>query len=212
MAGWQVQIPDFPAFSGFRGAVDQARLGWRRNQNSIISRWNQPIYQWKVRQFAAEDPILARAATRSDIKLYAHRWQPPKWPYIDPLKDAGTDLLRMRNALSSPRRIQQERGENWETISTEIVEDNALAIRKAKTAAQAINSDFPDDAPVHWRELLSLPTPDGVQVNLTGQDETAATTTDGNSPNKQPAGRPVQSPSKNGKPVRTAHVLNGMPS
>jgi capsid protein len=161
-------------FSGFRGAVDQARMGWRRNQASLVSRWNKPIYEWKVRDFIADDAALRKIQNNSGIKLLGHRWEPPRWPYIDPLKDASTDLLRQRNALTSPRRIQQEHGDNWPAVSQEIVDDNGDAIIKAKLKAAEINKQFPDDAPVHWRELLSLPTPDGVQVSLQGTDDTAA--------------------------------------
>ena len=179
-------------FSGFRGAVDQARMGWRRNQAALVSRWHKPIYEWKVRDFIAEDPALRKVASTLGDAIFKHRWEPPRWPYIDPLKDASTDLLRQRNALASPRRVQQERGDNWDTTSTEIVEDNALAIRKAKKAAAEINADFPDDPPVQWRELMSLPTPDGVQVSLQGTDDVTAANTnaDGNAgagPKKQGA-------------------------
>jgi hypothetical protein len=46
-----------------------------------------------------------------------------------------------------------------------------MAIRKAKTAAAELNEDFPAD-PVHWREIISLPTPDGVQLNLLDEPNT----------------------------------------
>jgi lambda family phage portal protein len=179
-------------FSGFRGAVDQARMGWRRNQAALVGRWHRPIYKWKVRDFIDEDRALRAIAGKLGDRIFNHRWEPPRWPYIDPLKDASTDLLRQRNALTSPRRIQQERGDNWETTSTEIVEDNALAIRKAKQAAAKLNADFPDDPPVQWRELLSLPTPDGVQVSLQGTDDVTAANTNadqnaGSGPKKQGA-------------------------
>lgn len=159
-------------FSGWRGAMDQARMGWRRNQQCVVSRWNSPIYQWKVRSFIEDDPALERAAASGKIKLYKHVWQAPRWPYVNPKEDVATDLMRMRNGLSSPRRVQAERGDNWADVSTEICEDNALAICKAKTKAAEINKMFPEDPPVHWREVLSLPTPDGVNINLSGDTDT----------------------------------------
>ncbi|HEX5497895.1 MAG TPA: hypothetical protein VFX03_01670, partial [Thermomicrobiales bacterium] len=159
-------------FSGFRGAVNQARLGYRRNQNWLCERFHEPIYRWKVRQWLADDPALRAAAERSGIDVLRHAWHRPAWPYIDPLKDASADLVRQRNALISPRRLQAERGRDWPTQVREIVEDNALAIRSAKRAARQLNAEFAADGdPVHWRELISLPTPDGVTVRVLAQDE-----------------------------------------
>lgn len=157
-------------FSGFRGAVDQARLGYRRNQNWLCERFHEPAYRWKVRQWIADDPALRAVAERRGINLLRHAWHRPAWPYIDPLKDASADLVRQRNALISPRRLQAERGRDWPTQVREIVEDNALAIRTAKQQAKQLNAEFGDDDPVHWRELISLPTPDGVTVRVTANE------------------------------------------
>lgn len=161
-------------FSGWRGAYDQAKMGWRRNQKAIVSRWYKPIYRWKVRQWLAEDPALRNAAQRNGIDIFGHKWTPPGWPYIEPLKDASADLLRVRNGLISPRRLHAERGRDWEEVADEIVADNAYAIRRAKRMAAKLNTQFPDD-PVHWRELLSLPTPDGVQISWQGLTQSEST-------------------------------------
>jgi lambda family phage portal protein len=152
-------------FSGWRGAVDQARMGFQRNQRMIINRLVIPSYRMMVAQAMVEDAALREAASRSKIDLFACQCTPPNWPYIDPLKDASADLLRVRNALISQRRRCAERGYDWDVISTEIVDDNALAIEKAIKAAARVNKKNPE-ANVHWRELISLPTPDGVQVKL----------------------------------------------
>jgi capsid protein len=97
--------------------------------------------------------------------LYSHRWNPPQFPYIEPLTDASADLLQQRNALNSPRRLQAARGREWPEIAREIVADNGMAIVLALEKAAEINGQFPD-AKVHWRELVSLPTPDGVNVTI----------------------------------------------
>lgn len=160
-------------FSGWRGAVDQARMGFRRNQRSLIRRLHRPCYYWKLRQWIEEDTQLRGAAERLGKDFFKHAWNPPTWPYIEPLKDASADLLRVRNALISPRRLHAENGIEWEGLADEIVEDNAYAIIRAKTKAAEINKQFTED-PVHWRELLSLPTPDGVTVALKADDPQAS--------------------------------------
>jgi len=156
-------------FSGWRGAIDQARIGFKRLQRWEARRLHRPIYEWKVRQWIQIDPEIKKAANNPEIKIFRHRWNPPEWQYIEPLKDASAELLRSRNALISHRRLHAERGRDWDEISTEIVEDNVKAIRKAVIAKQGLKNEFPDED-FHWRELLSLPTPDGVNVTV-GADE-----------------------------------------
>ncbi len=155
--------PSQTNFSGWRGAMDQARIGFRRLQRRLAARLHKPVYAWKLRQWAAEDPALARIDAS---KLFLHRWQFPRWPYIDPATDAAADLIRQRNLLASPRMVAAERGYDWDEIVEQTVADNGQAIRAAKAAAAEINAANPDDDPVSWRELLSLPTPDRVAASF----------------------------------------------
>jgi len=160
-------------FSGWRGAVDQARLGFRRNQKWLATRFHRPTYHWKVRQWMARDSALRNAAAKDGIKIFGHRFQPSAWPYVDPWKDATADLLRVRNALTSQRRRAAERGMDWGDLSDEICDDNAMLIRKAHVKAQELNTEFPG-LDVTWREVASLPTPDGVQVSIMPETEDRA--------------------------------------
>ena len=97
-------------FSGFRGALDQAKLGFRKNQRSFIRRFLRPVYLWKVRRWldpasGEYDRGIAAAAKKSGISIFRHVWQPPGWPYIEPLKDATADLIITRNGLNSRSRV-----------------------------------------------------------------------------------------------------------
>jgi lambda family phage portal protein len=169
-------------FSGWRGAIDQARLGFKRNQRALISRFHTPVWKWKVRQWIEEDPALKRAAAELGDNIFAHRWNAPRWPYIEPLTDRQADAYGILTNLNSRRRQCEENAMEWETLSDEIVADNAYAIRGAKKEAAAINKDFPDEKDlVHWRELIALPLPQGMTI--------------------APFGGSVNSPNTNGKPA-----------
>lgn len=150
-------------FSGWRGAMDQARLSFREFQKWLSCVVHRRVYLWKVRQWLAQDAAMGRSITEP-TNPFKHRWNYPVWPYIEPLKEVSADLMRIRNGLTSPRRLHAERGRDWAEITTEMVEDNGMAIRKAKTEAAAINAEFPEDEAVHWRELLTITTPDGLSV------------------------------------------------
>jgi len=178
--------PSKTNFSGWRGAIDQARITFRRIQRWMTGCFHRPVYEWKLRQWldpesSEFDETLARlVASAGEADLFAHRWNPPTWAYIEPLKDASGDLIRVRNALISPRRLHAERGRDWDEIAREIVEDNAAAIRMARQTAGKLNQEFEGDGQdVHWRELISLPTPDGVNISLATDNADATGPQDG---------------------------------
>lgn len=175
--------PSQTNFSGWRGAIDQARLRFRQIQQWLRQKLHQPVYLWKLRQWMATDAALRSAAAREGINLVAHSWNLPTFPYIEPLKDASADLLQLRNALNSPRRIHAAKGRDWNEVAAEIVEDNGTAIETAIKRADELNRRFPS-AKVHWRELISLPTPDGVQVSLNSAGDEPPPPSNGNGTNR----------------------------
>lgn len=155
-------------FSGWRGAVDEARKGFVADQNNLVRRLNRPAYNWKVRQMLQEtkDAALKKAAKRLGDAFFRHNWNLPTWSYIEPVADAEGDATQLRNALTSPRRIHAARGKDWETIAEESVADNSFAIEAAAKQAEKINAAFPNSPPVTWRDLIALPMPQGQTIAL----------------------------------------------
>lgn len=153
-------------FSAWRGAIEQAREGFRRIQRVLRSRFLRPVYRWKVRQWLADDEIAKSLIGLGRIKdPLAHKWNRPAFPYIDPLKDAQADSHRLENGLVSPRRLFHEQGQEWAEHVAEMVDDLTLAIVGAKKRALQINQKFPDD-PIGWRDLLYLPMSAGTTARL----------------------------------------------
>ncbi len=154
-------------YSGARIAIDEARRGFRKIQRGLRDKWHRPIYRWKLEQWIADDPILAAAQQRLGKKFYANSWRLPAWPYINPLDEAAGQLLRVRNGLTSPRRLHGELSQDWEEIADETIDDNGYAINRAIKMATLINSKLGEnDTKVHWREIISLPTPDGLNLSM----------------------------------------------
>lgn len=144
-------------FSGWRGAVDQARMGFKRNQGWLIEHFYSPTYKWKLRQFATEDRGIRTAMAALGKVAFKHNWNAPRWPYVQPLQDAQANQLRQQSLQSSPRRIQHEVGQDWDETTDEIVEDNGNAIEKAAIRAKALSKKIGER--VSWRELLFLTDP-----------------------------------------------------
>lgn len=158
-------------FSGWRGAVDEARKGFLQNQRMMVKRLNRPVYEAKVRQWMEEDRAIERASKKAKVNVYGHVWGLPEWKYINPREDAEADAVQLRNCLTSPRRLHGRRGFNWEVIVDETLEDNIYAIRQAKAAAAALNGETPGKDAIHWRDILPLVLPASTTLSL--QDPTA---------------------------------------
>jgi len=159
-------------FSGWRGAIDQARLRWREMQQWLIENLHRPVYRWKVREWLRENSPRGerlRAAAAKGLNVFSHLWHPPGWSYIEPLKDAQADALRGVSLLSSPRRILGENQLDWNRIVTETIEDHDFKIRAAIAAAKKIQADL--GVEVDWHELIGAALPQGVTLSLTAQGE-----------------------------------------
>jgi len=144
--------PSDTNFSGWRGAIDQARLRYRAYQRHHRQTFHTPVYEWKVRNFIARDSMLARAANRLGGEIFRHRWNPPTWPYIEPMKDAASDDLIATRNLNSQRRIQSERGRDFDEIAMEIPQDRLRIAENSYDLAQAANKKRPG-LEIDWREL-----------------------------------------------------------
>jgi hypothetical protein len=168
-------------FSGWRGSVDQARQRWKEIQTWLQGSLHRPVYEWKVRQWAVTDPTLRAAVQRVDdlraslgyvpagtVDPFAHVWHAQELPYIQPVDDATADILQAKGLLSSPRRLAAMRGIDFADLTAEQVSDYGLRIRSAIDEARAINAEkgLSGDEQIKWREVLSWPMPDGVQVSI----------------------------------------------
>lgn len=142
-------------FSSWRSAFDQAKYGFRRLQARMVERYYTPIYLWKLRQWAQRDREVRTLAALLEGKLFNHYWTPPRWGYIDPLKDAQADVVRIENRLNSHRGVLLEAGYEIEDVYRECVADQQLWITSCLEAARAINKKY-EEAGVTWRDVASL--------------------------------------------------------
>jgi len=153
-------------FSGWRGAVDEARKGFIADQKNLSRRFHTPAYKWWLTREIDDDVALKRASDRRGINVFAHNWNLPTWSYIEPVADAEGDAVQLRNSLTSPRRLHAARGKDWEEISEEIVDDNFFAISNAAKKAEQFNAENPSMPQLNWRDLISLPMPEGQTIAL----------------------------------------------
>lgn len=145
--------PSETNFSGWRGAIDQARMGFMDIQQWVIQKFLAPVYQWKVRQWIAEDAAIRRASEYGTVNIFGVNWNPPRWPYIEPEKDAKSDALIIEKGLNSRRAVLAYRGYDVDDIDRIRIEDSEKLLEAALTVADKLNAKHPD-AGVTWRDVL----------------------------------------------------------
>jgi len=148
-------------FSGWRGAIEQARMGFRANQRMMVRRFHRPVYRFKVRQWLSEDPTLNKLHTSGKINAFGHKWHLPSWPYIEPFKDAMSDVTQKEHGLNSTRRILAARGLEIDDIDKERIEDRMRAIYRAQRAADKFNAKYPAH-PLTWEQVLNEQIPTNI--------------------------------------------------
>ena len=180
-------------FSGWRGAVDEARKGFIADQMNLVRRLNRPAYIWRLwYELQQKGSQFKKSFSKLQQGIFRHNWNLPTWSYIEPVADAQGDAEQLKNALTSPRRLHAARGKDWEEIAEESIADNAFAIQKAQTQAAAINAEFPNGPQITWRDLIALPRPAGTTMAMQDpaaiavQEKTAGQAGDGG--DTQPTG------------------------
>jgi len=178
-------------FSGWRGSIDQARQRWLEIQRWLIQSFHTPVYRWKIRQWAAESPVLRKTLQEQEntrrraggINLFGHVWHPAGWPYIQPVEDATGDLIQIRNHLTSPRRLAARRGMDYGVHLQECHEDYELRINSAQDTADRLNARNKTRqgwVPLTWRDVDQPPMPEGISVNVGSATELGDSPNDGN--------------------------------
>jgi lambda family phage portal protein len=150
--------PSDTNFSGWRGAMDQARIGFRNIQSWMVDRFYEPTYAWKVRSWLNTDVELQKLlALNPTADVFNHSWNPPHWAYIEPFKDARADSHIVDNNLNSRRAVLARRGLDIDKVDKIQINDNGALIRMALKEANAINGEF-SEANLDWREIINLKT------------------------------------------------------
>src|SRR3990167_569881 len=75
-------------FHGYRGELQQARLGFEVAQRDLPRKFHRPIYRHQVRLWLPELGSTAARLAESG-QLFRHKWTGRGWPYPDPKADAA---------------------------------------------------------------------------------------------------------------------------
>jgi len=170
--------PSKTNFSGWRGAMDQARQRFMDIQRWLSASFHSPVYRWQVRRRLEAGDATLISAQNAGINVYGHRWQAAGWPYIEPTQDATGDLIQERGLLNSRRRLAADRGIDYEDLVTEIVADRVRIIRESQRAADGLNTEFATSESwqaLSWRDIAQWAMPEGVTLSSAQNPQPEAT-------------------------------------
>jgi len=161
---------DSGSYSAYRGALDQAKLGWIVNQNRIESRFHRHVVTWRLRWRMSQGDseaqrlrALARASRPgSKINLFRHRWQKPRWPYQEPVKDAAAGVMRTETFQQDGYSLAGENGLDGDEVIARSIAFNKKIVVDSIRAAQDVKAETGVD--VHWRDIANRAVPKGAQV------------------------------------------------
>lgn len=144
-------------FSSYRHVLEQARQTFAEIRGWFANAWNRPVWNFLCREWAKEDQQLAAFVAQYGLdQLRRHTWNAPAYDYIEPVKDATGDMLKLSNALTSPRRFSASRHScDWQQLFEEIVVDWRSAIEFAMQQADEVNALGLEQ--ISWRDLLPMP-------------------------------------------------------
>jgi capsid protein len=168
--------PSKTNFSGWRGAIEQARIRFRVMQRLLINRFHTPVWRWFVRQRLAESKVMQAAFKRLGPQIFGHAWHPPTWSYIEPHKDISANALELATLQTSPTRQRARQGEDFDDIYPEIIDDAGKLLEAAERKAQDLTKALSPKEPFTREEVLRVFTAGGVSVTAThdaGKDEPA---------------------------------------
>ncbi|TIL25594.1 MAG: phage portal protein [Mesorhizobium sp.] len=101
----------------------------------IVFQLCRPVWRRFLLWQVLSGRISAAAFQAGKDDFLSVKWLPPKWDWVDPLKDAQAAILEIDNRLTSRAQVVAERGYDIEDLDREIAADQARMERLKITPA-----------------------------------------------------------------------------
>jgi lambda family phage portal protein len=144
-------------FSSIRAGVIEERDRWSADQEWLIESFLRPVFREWLRAALLAGAITFPTGARMPLARYdkfvRHDWQPRRWDWVDPRKDAEAAVLRVRAGLAAPQDLAAAQGLDFEDVLRSIAAAQRLAqqlgvtlpayTETASAAAPAPNTEEP---------------------------------------------------------------------
>ncbi len=117
-------------YSSIRAGLVEFRRRVEQLQHSIIVfQFCRPVWERFVRMAVLADHLPAKDFDRDPDAYLAADWLPPKWDWVDPLKDARAEIEQIKAGLKSRSQSIAERGYDIEEVDATIAADKAREMK-----------------------------------------------------------------------------------
>lgn len=154
-------------YSSIRAGVLEDREVYKGLQNWLIRALIQPVFEeWMSHSYMKEAIKIGRYPLSRKLEDYFQvSYQPRRWAWVDPQKDAQANQLAIDNGTTSRSKIIREQGDDPETIWREIARENALMEKYGINQKEPEVEEAPE--PVEDRSIMDRAF-DGVSLELAG--------------------------------------------
>lgn len=129
-------------YSSIRAGLVEFRRRIEQLQHSIIVfQFCRPVWERFIRLSVLSGHIPVQDFDRDPAAYLAADWLPPKWDWVDPLKDARAEIAQIKAGLKSRSQSVAERGYDIETVDAAIAADRE---REAKLGLIFETSPIPE--------------------------------------------------------------------
>lgn len=107
------------------GLVEFRRRIEQLQHNVLVFQFCRPVWERFVRMAVLAGHIPARDFDSNPDAYLSADWLPPKWDWVDPLKDARAEIEQIKAGLKSRSQSIAERGYDIEEVDAAIAADRA---------------------------------------------------------------------------------------
>jgi lambda family phage portal protein len=126
-------------YSSIRAGLVEFRRRIEQLQHTVlVYQFCRPVWERFVRMAVLSGALPARDFERDPAPYLAAEWLPPKWDWVDPLKDARAEIEQIRAGLKSRSQSIAERGYDVEEVDSAIAADRAREARLGLTFDSAV--------------------------------------------------------------------------
>lgn len=133
-------------YSSIRAGLVEFRRRVEQLQHSVIVfQFCRPVWERFARLAVLSGALDTRGFERDPAAFLAVEWLPPKWEWVDPLKDARAEIEQIRAGLKSRSQSIAERGYDAEAVDAAIAADRKRETGLGLVFDSAVDAKEPAD-------------------------------------------------------------------
>lgn len=109
------------------GLIEFRRRVEQLQHNVVVHLFCRPVWERFVRLAVLTGDLPARDFDRNPDAYLGCEWLPPKFDYVDPMKDVQAEIMAIGAGLKSRSQAISERGYDAEQVDAEIAADRERA-------------------------------------------------------------------------------------